>query len=262
MKYSSIALLGSSLLGVANAHYHFPHLILNNTWTESFEYVRQVAPFPDTDSDLALSWPLLDPDSIDIRCGRNASVDFARVKTATVQAGDRVGFGLANASAINGRGTMFHPGFGSAWLSKSTTDDLHDYAGDGDWFKILNVTGRTEQSIDFSLPVFAAYKEDYQAQWGTYLLNSYNFTIPESTPPGKYLLRWEHIYPIQRDSQIYVNCAHIEVVNPSDKIGTPTPTVKIPGVYKNGQPDLYFHVSPYQDFATILPPQPTVWSGN
>ncbi|KAK6953344.1 hypothetical protein Daesc_005647 [Daldinia eschscholtzii] len=237
--------------------------------------MKQVTPVSYSDHDLALSWPLIDPDSIDIRCGRNASVDFARVKTATVQAGDRVGFGVANASAINGRGTMFHPGFGSAWLSKSTTDDLHDYAGDGDWFKILNVTGRTEQSIDFSLPEFERYKDSYDAQWGTFLLNSvrllrplrdksslYNFTIPESTPPGKYLLRWEHIYPIQRDSQIYVNCAHIEVVNPSDKIGTPNPTVKIPGVYKNGQPDLYFHVSPYQDFATILPPQPTVWSGN
>jgi hypothetical protein len=67
---------------------------------------------------------------------------------------------------------MYHPGFASAWLSKSPTDDLEAYTGDGDWFKILSVTGRTEQSIDWSDPEWAPYYEPFKAVWGTYRVDS------------------------------------------------------------------------------------------
>lgn len=67
---------------------------------------------------------------------------------------------------------MYHPGFGSAWLSKSPTDDLENYQGDGDWFKILSVTGRTEQSIDFTDPEWAPYNDRFKAVWGTFHLDS------------------------------------------------------------------------------------------
>lgn len=67
---------------------------------------------------------------------------------------------------------MYHPGFASAWLSKSTTDDLESYAGDGDWFKILSVTGRTEQSLDYSDPEWAPYYDVFKSVWGTYRVSS------------------------------------------------------------------------------------------
>lgn len=68
----------------------------------------------------------------------------------------------------------------------------------------------------------------------------YNFTIPARTPPAKYLLRWEYAYPVFfGETQFYINCAHIEVVNASDDIGGPGPLVKIPGVYTFGQPGTY-----------------------
>lgn len=67
---------------------------------------------------------------------------------------------------------MYHPGFASAWLSKSPTDDLDSYTGDGDWFKILSVTGRTDQSLDFSDPENAIYYDPYKAPWGTFRVDS------------------------------------------------------------------------------------------
>jgi len=44
-----------------------------------------------------------------------------------------------------------------------------------------------------------------------------NFTVPKTTPPGKYLLRMEMIYGIVHNfnvTQFYINCAHIEVNGP------------------------------------------------
>lgn len=44
------------------------------------------------DPDTALVSPNVDPTSTDIRCGRNASVLWSEIKTATVRAGHPIGF--------------------------------------------------------------------------------------------------------------------------------------------------------------------------
>jgi len=56
-----------------------------------------------------------------------------------------------------------------------------------------------------------------------------NFTIPKTTPPGKYLVRVEqfNIISIYMQTQHYINCAQIEVVGPGG--GTPGPFIKFPG---------------------------------
>jgi hypothetical protein len=43
-----------------------------------------------------------------------------------------------------------------------------------------------------------------------------NFTIPKTTPPGKYLVRVEHfnISPYYNMTQMFVNCAQVEVTGP------------------------------------------------
>jgi hypothetical protein len=64
----------------------------------------------------------------------------------------------------------------------------------------------------------------------------WNFTIPKTTPPGLYLLRFEHIFLSPVDTQYYANCAHVKITNKAGSIGTPGPRVKIPGVYAIGQP--------------------------
>ena len=66
-------------------------------------------------------------------------------------------------------------------------------------------------------------------------INQYNFTIPKTTPPGHYLLRFEHVFPNQVDAQFYMNCAHVEILNSDGDVGTPGPLVKIPSVYERGQ---------------------------
>ena len=74
------------------------------------------------------------------------------------------------------------------------------------------------------------------------LLSKYNFTIPDATPVGSYLLRFEHIFPNPVDAQFYVNCAHIEVQNPAGgSDAEPGPVAKIPGVYERGQPGTPAH---------------------
>jgi hypothetical protein len=64
----------------------------------------------------------------------------------------------------------------------------------------------------------------------------FNFTIPETTPPGKYLLRIEQWMPTQLSnySQWYVNCAHVNIVGPGG--GSPTEFAKFPGTYVVDEP--------------------------
>lgn len=53
------------------------------------------------------------------------------------------------------------------------------------------------------------------------------FTIPTTTPPGKYLLRAEQMCPCQKGyggSQSYIACAHIDIIGPGGGeyyLGTP-----------------------------------------
>jgi hypothetical protein len=77
---------------------------------------------------------------------------------------------------------MYHPGFASAWLSKATVDNLNAYTGDGDWFKILSVTNRTEQSLDFSDPWAAQFYDAFKALWGTYKLDSVSWSFVLELP--------------------------------------------------------------------------------
>jgi len=44
-----------------------------------------------------------------------------------------------------------------------------------------------------------------------------NFTIPKTTPPGKYLMRVEELYYQEawfNFTQIYISCTHVEIKGP------------------------------------------------
>lgn len=260
---SSTCLLGIVLTVPINAHYVFGRLILDGKWTNTWEYIREISGDPtiQNDPDFALVAPLREPKSKDIICGRNASVAFNHPKIATIKAGDRIGFGTS-ASVVDPP-SMYHPGFASAWLSKAPSEDgLDMYSGQNDWFKIMQVTGRTNQSIAFEDPLYKKYWDFYKSDWGTFRAESWNFTIPVTTPPGHYLLRFEHIFPNREDAQIYPNCAHIKIIGSGVPIGTPGPLVSIPGVYQRGQPDMYFAYYDYGfNVSTFVPPAPPIWSG-
>jgi hypothetical protein len=83
--------------------------------------------------------------------------------------------------------------------------ELNDYEGDGDWFKIETIGASNGKQWDIGGYAVKGYSE-----------RQMNFTIPETTPPGKYLMRVEHlnISPFYKSTEMYVNCAHIEVSGP------------------------------------------------
>jgi hypothetical protein len=115
---------------------------------------------------------------------------------------------------------IYHNGPGQAYLSRSTTDDLDAYEGDGDWYKIGSLGAKND------------------SWWLTRDQTGMNFTIPETTPPGKYLLRVEHLYvrPRFNTTQFYIACAQIDVRGRRDeadqwRVPNLEYTVRFPGAY-------------------------------
>jgi hypothetical protein len=144
---------------------------------------------------------------------------------------------------------MYHNGPGMAYLSASTVPNLDDYEGDGDWFKIG----------------YLGPKND--TYWLTRDQPGMNFTIPASTPPGKYLLRAEHIYvrPTYNTTQWYVACAQLEIVGEGG--GKPGPLVKFPGAYSLEDEgilvseEMYAYDRPPRNLLRYVHPGPEVWRG-
>ncbi|KAF2185672.1 lytic polysaccharide monooxygenase [Zopfia rhizophila CBS 207.26] len=189
------------------------------------------APHPEYDRRLD---PLYNVESVDVRCNRGGSTAGQGVETAIVLAGDEVGFGIANDSSFMslGRGgRIFHAGPGQAYLSKALAD-LETYEGDGDWFKIGQYGPKDAK--------------DWVLNGTQYWMN---FTIPKTTPPGKYLMRVEHMFPYAPAMlQFYISCAHVQIVGPGGGempvvcrcvadltrtcVEMPSPLVKFPGAYK------------------------------
>lgn len=85
--------------------------------------------------------------SENITCGRAAFLAAPRTKTADVLAGSEVGFrvssdgngvrdGVFSSAGGNKYPSFWHPGPAQIYLSRAPNDDLQNYKGDGDWFKI------------------------------------------------------------------------------------------------------------------------------
>jgi len=104
----------------------------------------------------------------DFRCGRSAFGTGNLTDTATVVAGSKIGFAVGGELESQSlTGYIFHQGPLSFWLSRSTVDNLSRYTGDGEWFKIGSVTGRTKDS-----PELRPNAPKYSAMWGMYWAES------------------------------------------------------------------------------------------
>jgi hypothetical protein len=205
----------------------FSKLIVNNTLSDDFQYTRDVIradgtydnslwfkSFPQYGSELA---------NVSMVCGRGAEkVLNPTIQTATVVAGDSIGFHLSDPFFPPDPAPMsiYHPGPAQIFLSKLPVDktDLREYDGSGEWFKI-GYTG-VLNSTTFAVEV----------------QNSVNTTVPATTPPGKYLARIEQYLPHggHEESQWFIMCAHIEVVGSGG--GVPAPVIKFPGAYTGEEP--------------------------
>ncbi|OLN96070.1 putative endo-beta-1,4-glucanase D 8 [Colletotrichum chlorophyti] len=231
----SVAFLAAAaLVPQAMAHYVFPTLIVNGEVTERYQYVREAK---NSNS------PVEDVTSEGIVCNKGGNDDdvLAKTETKAVKAGDELGFIVEN--------DMGHPGPLAVYLSKAPSD-VKSYKGDGDWFKIYELT--TSDITDAGL------------QWATYINNAgihnFTFTIPKEVPTGEYLLRAEHVglhgAGSKGGAQFYISCAQISVTGAAS--GTPEPTVKFPGAYTGEEPGLLINIY-YPAPKSYTPAGPAVW---
>ncbi|KAK3302920.1 glycoside hydrolase [Chaetomium strumarium] len=271
MKTSPAALLSIALAGGALGHNVEGILLVNGTETPEWKYVLDVQPpwsidpatYPPHYQGYKLS-PIIGPADPNITCGRAAFDAAARTEIANVLAGSEVGFrvsadGNGNRADVVEPSTIrypsfWHPGPAQIYLSRAHNDDLKSYRGDGNWFKIA----------------YAGPLDDQH--WSLYpFVSDFNFTIPKTTPPGKYLMRIENFMPTNTSSyqQFYINCAFVNIIGPGG--GTPTEFVKFPGTYVPEDPGLLVPLN--QDLMSgklkvddmklmeYKPPGPAVWTG-
>jgi hypothetical protein len=206
----------------------FSRLMVNGTLSSNFQYIRDVAANPDGHPELfGKGFPLVDGlSSPDLVCGRSAfPVRNPSIETATILAGDDVSFYLSTPyddlpDAY--QPTIFHIGPGQVFLSKlpESVNDLNDYDGRGDFFKIA----------------YAGVKNNKFILLDTLAMN---FTIPATTPPGKYLMRIEHWMVDYRkgNSQWYVSCAHVDIMGSGG--GMPDKFIRFPNAYSEEDPSKY-----------------------
>ncbi|CAI6336172.1 unnamed protein product [Periconia digitata] len=232
----------------------YPVVVVDGVISKRWEYTRPTTSF-------APNYDYSGPEST---CGFNATLPLFPIKTVQVKAGSTVGFGAMYMSAKNGNIDehtdftdfdpsfyMYHDGPATAYLSKSP-GELNEYAGDGDWFKIAVVGAKDGLTWDY-----AAAKA----------VNIMNFTIPASTPPGKYLMRAEHlnIATYYKSTQMFINCAHIEVTGSGE--GVPGPTTKFPGAFTASDPGIWLPsalgrpTQPMDELKNWQGAGPKVWMG-
>lgn len=188
------------------AHYNFESLIVNGQETAPYQYVRRTK---------NSNGPILDVFSNDIICNKGGIDDdiMAVTQTHTVAPGDQLGFKMNE---------MFgHPGPLHVYLSKAPST-AQTYKGNGDWFKIYELTTSNLTADPIHWAKFAGGG-----------VRNFTFTLPSTLPPGEYLLRGEsialHSAGNVGEAQFYLGCAQIKVTGSGT--GTPGPTIKFPGGY-------------------------------
>ncbi|KAI0436601.1 glycosyl hydrolase family 61-domain-containing protein [Xylaria telfairii] len=254
MKCAAASLLAfAAFISYGSAHYVFPHLVINDTVSEQWQYVRDVL---DQSGEISPGYqagktPPLYFDTANFRCGR--AIENWTTETALVDAGDKMAFRVSKWDYRNtsNDGIIFHPGPAQVYMSRAPDDKLDSYKGDGEWFKIAYY-GPMNDSL-------WTYGED-SAYWNKYI----NFTVPKTTPPGHYLIRVEQFMPYSKWlSEWFVNCAQVKVVGKGG--GTPGPLVKFPEAYKATDPGIdippSFLTRPRSGLSQYIPPGPPIWQG-
>ncbi|KAL9114937.1 MAG: hypothetical protein Q9227_001180 [Pyrenula ochraceoflavens] len=227
---ASHLLASAALFGNCLAHFNFEALVVNGQTTQPYEYVRRV-----TNSNS----PVTSVDDPNLRCnvgGSNGT--WSGTKTYSVNAGDSLGF------TINP--SIGHPGPVSVYLSKAT-GNVSAYDGSGDWFRIFEA---------------GADANSQGLQWKDSGATVVNFTLPNDTPAGDYLVRGDaialHGAEAVGGAQYYMGCAQISVASQSTSTVDPGYLTKIPGVYIDDEPGIVINL--YYPIPTVYyMPGPAVW---
>ncbi|KAI8633624.1 lytic polysaccharide monooxygenase [Xylariaceae sp. FL1651] len=266
-----VTLLAALVLSPANAHWVYSRLIVNGAFVgEPYQYIRQP---------LKGNVPLTNVNSTDMRCNVGGSSGITnQTETATVRAGDKLGFGIDE--------TFGHPGIQQVYLSRapdlpenapSSSSAAAAYDGSGGWARIYALT--TTPTLPNGTGTATGKNSFAEAQpgavdWATHKLTTFLFTLPAATPAGEYLLRAEglavHAAHKPGGAQFYVSCAQIRVLN-DDNIKNnnntgghessspvPGPLVKIPGVYRGDEPGVLIPRF-WSSLTRYTTPGPALW---
>jgi hypothetical protein len=175
MKLTTSILAGAAFANSVAAHYFFDILVIDGQETKSMQYVREnTRPEKYNPTKWKNVRDDMTPDLDDFRCNKGAFESAGRTQTAEVKAGSKLAMKLAVGA------TMQHPGPQMVYMSKAPST-VSTYEGDGDWFKIME-SGVCDPSKDFTKEAWCSWDKD-----------RIEFTIPEDTPEGEYLIRPEHI---------------------------------------------------------------------
>ena len=212
----SVAAMAACWPALISAHYYFPYLIVDGVTSQANQYVR---------SSTQGYQPQLTPDiltSDDLRCNTGSFDSAASTGVAKVNAGDTVSF------VTDVQTNVEYPGPFQYYMSQAPSGNVTTYDGSGDWFKV--------GELGYNLP-FTSNGDNWKA-WGK---NTFDVTIPAEVPAGQYLLRIEQI-ALHKPSarEMYFSCAQIEVS--SSSTATPSPLVKIPGLYSESDPGIDFNM--------------------
>lgn len=248
MRFLTFATASALLLSKCNAHYVFANLINNGEVTPAWKYVREVQlvdnDFPEDrrhnfDS---LGWPYKEDFlHANFTCGRAAFDAAARTATADVRAGQEIGFQIGLDQEIP---PALHGGPAQFYIARAPNDDLATFHGqEGNWVKLATRhLGQAEDGYwNLGVPI-----------------TSIKFTVPLTTPPGKYLLRIEQFWPSSTPgvTQFYINCAHINIVGPGGGSFDGYDFAKFPGTYKHDSPGVLAWLGP-----DYVAPGPAIWQG-
>jgi hypothetical protein len=200
--------LFSAIIPPSLAHWTYDRIIVNGHVIGSpYQYIRH-----HTNGNN----PLQNVTSTDMRCNTNA-LSGANTSTYTVPAGSKLGFTIAD--------TFGHPGPQQVYISKAP-GDVKEYDGSGDWTKIYTLTYSLNASDGST---------DGVLKWATRRAQTFEFMLPDATPPGEYLVRAEglalHAAHKANNAQFYVACAQIKITG-GGREEVPGPTIRFPGGYQ------------------------------
>ncbi|KAI5803018.1 glycoside hydrolase family 61 protein [Geopyxis carbonaria] len=164
--------------------------------------------------------PVTDVTSDDMVC--NVDGATAAASTCSVAAGDNVTVTWD---------TGAHPGPEMVYMASVSDTATTDISGLS-WFKI------SEDGLHAD------------GTWASETVNTngglYSFTIPESVPAGKYLLRGEtiglHVASSEGGAQLYMSCVQVEVTGSATAAIPEADMVVFPGGYKADDPGLLINI--------------------
>jgi len=218
----------------ANAHYIMNQLIVDGQAIGGdYAYARK------NSNSYMPSFPNEVINSPDLRCNKGAVA--GNTATYTVKAGSKLGFKLFNNEKIE------HPGPGFVYVSKAP-GKVADYDGSGDWVKVMEsgLINPSQPGVDTA--------------WESWQKDRLEWTIQENLPAGEYLVRVEHIAIHEGHvgkAQFYMECFQLNIE--SSGTGNPSPTAKIPGIYKANDAGIAFNK--WNNPTSYPMPGPKMWNG-